>query len=84
MEINCGGICHRYKAKKIHNVGRYISGQKRCNLCGIFIYWEGLFCPCCGYRLRMGPRNGKYKEKFLMLMAQRRDKKLEKGMEEEK
>jgi len=26
--------------------------------------WKGIFCPCCGYRLRSKPRNGKYKEKY--------------------
>ena len=26
--------------------------------------WEGLWCPCCGYRLRTKPRNLKYKAKL--------------------
>jgi hypothetical protein len=26
--------------------------------------WEGLWCPCCGYRLRTRPRNLKYKAKL--------------------
>jgi rRNA maturation endonuclease Nob1 len=34
-------------------------GQKRCQACQAFIYWQGLFCPCCGYRLRIGPKNSK-------------------------
>ena len=29
-----------------------------------FIKWEGLWCPCCGYRLRTKPRNLKYKAKL--------------------
>jgi hypothetical protein len=44
--------------------GRYASGQRRCQICEIFIKWEGLWCPCCGYRLRTKPRNLKYKAKL--------------------
>ena len=49
---------------KPKGTGRYSAGQKRCNLCDIFMRWEGLFCPCCGYRVRSKPRNRKYKEKY--------------------
>ena len=35
-----------------------------CQICEIFIKWEGLWCPCCGYRLRTKPRNLKYKAKL--------------------
>ena len=34
------------------------------SICEIFINWEGLWCPCCGYRLRTKPRNLKYKAKL--------------------
>ena len=30
----------------------------------IFLKWDGLWCPCCGYRLRSKPRNLKYKAKL--------------------
>jgi hypothetical protein len=26
--------------------------------------WEGLWCPCCGYKLRIGPRHSKFKAKL--------------------
>ena len=26
---------------------RYSTGQKRCQICEIFIKWDGLWCPCC-------------------------------------
>jgi hypothetical protein len=61
---NCTGICIRYKAKRLDNGGRYVKGQKRCQRCEIFINWEGLWCPCCSYRLRLKPRNKKYKTRF--------------------
>jgi hypothetical protein len=60
----CKGICQRHKALKPNRGGRYISGQKRCQVCQIYINWNGLFCPCCGYRLRTKPRNRIYKLKL--------------------
>lgn len=62
----CKGVCPRYKAKKPIGIGRYASGQKRCNGCEIYIYWNGIFCPCCSSRLRTKPRSLVYKEKYNM------------------
>ncbi len=39
-------------------------GQRRCQLCEMFIQWEGLWCPCCGVRLRTKPRVGTLREKL--------------------
>jgi len=44
---------------------RYAKGQKRCNSCDVYIEWDGLFCPCCGSRLRVAPRHRKWKQKVL-------------------
>ena len=55
----CKGICIRHKA-----VGPYATGHKRCKECSLFIKWEGLWCPCCGYKLRIEPRKLKYKIKL--------------------
>jgi predicted amidophosphoribosyltransferase len=55
----CKGICIRHKV-----VGRYANGHKRCQHCNLFIKWEELLCPCCGYKLRIGPRHSKFKAKF--------------------
>ena len=62
--MTCKGVCIRHKAKKPTGVGRYQSGQKRCQICEIFINHEGLWCPCCGYKLRTKPRNRVYKNKL--------------------
>ena len=35
--MTCKGICTRYKAQKPVGTGRYASGQKRCQICEIFI-----------------------------------------------
>lgn len=59
----CKGICKRYKAIKPSSGSRYGNGQKRCQVCEIFLeVTDRLFCPCCGYRLRTKPRNSKHKE----------------------
>ena len=56
--MTCKGICVRHKAPRPTSSGnRYCAGQKRCQVCEIFLKWDGLWCPCCGYRLRMRPRN---------------------------
>jgi len=66
----CKNICKDYKAKgKAPSGGRYRNGQKRCQFCEIYIMWEGLYCPCCGSRLRNKPRNRKYKAKFREAMS---------------
>ena len=64
VKMTCKGICIRHKAQKPVGSGRYASGQRRCQICEIFIKWDGLWCPCCGYRLRTKPRNLKYKAKM--------------------
>jgi Zn ribbon nucleic-acid-binding protein len=48
----CKGICIHLKASS-----RYATGQKRCQVCELFIKWDGSCCPCCGYKLRTRPRN---------------------------
>ena len=65
----CKGICIRHKAQKPVNfsTGRYSTGQRRCHECDIFMNWDGIWCPCCGHRLRTKPRNLKCKAKFRAL-----------------
>ena len=57
----CKGICLRHKAIRPKTGQRYLIGQKRCQVCQLFINWQSIFCPCCGYRLRSRPRNRKFK-----------------------
>jgi hypothetical protein len=59
--MTCNGICMAYRAKRQGRAGRYVNGQKRCQVCEIFIKWDGLWCPCCRFRLRTRPRNTKHK-----------------------
>lgn len=48
----CKGICHRYIVRLDPSKGRYQSGQKRCQVCSLYLIWSGIRCPCCGTRLR--------------------------------
>jgi hypothetical protein len=59
----CKGVCIRHKASGPISYGRYATGQKRCQICEMFIKWDGIFCPCCGCRCR-GPRLFKDKAKL--------------------
>lgn len=63
--MSCKGVCLKLKAKKPPrgSTGRYILGQKRCQVCQIYMFWSEYHCPCCGYKLRTKPRNSKYKSK---------------------
>lgn len=63
--MSCKGICDRYKAKKPVGVGRYASGQQRCQTCEIFLNFNSDRCPCCNTLLRGKPRQLKYKQKFM-------------------
>ena len=66
---NCEGLNIAY-GKWYVKVYVYITrhpvllGQKRCQICEIFIKWDGIFCPCCGCRLRIGTRLFKDKAKL--------------------
>jgi predicted amidophosphoribosyltransferase len=61
-------MCIRHKA-----LGRYTTEHKRCQQCNLFIKWDGLWCPRCGYKLRAGTRNMKFKTKL------REQKRIEEG-----
>ncbi len=62
--MGCKNICIQYKATGSFVGGRYNLGQKRCQVCDVFIKWDGLRCPCCGFKLRIKPRNKEFKEKL--------------------
>ncbi len=61
MSVLCKGNCFKYKATKDGGKSRYKNGQSRCTNCMMFIIWEGVFCPCCGARLKKTTSKSKYK-----------------------
>jgi hypothetical protein len=52
--MGCRGICLQYKT-----TARYGENHKRCQVCDIFIRFEGPRCPCCCFILRSRARNPK-------------------------
>ena len=59
----CKGRCQLMPHKK-HVSHAAEKGYKRCSKCLVFIQWEGVFCPCCGQRLKMSPRNNKSRQSY--------------------
>ena len=54
----CNEICKKYAFIRTGKESFYANGASRCNgKCYEWIKWDGLFCPCCGVRLRKNPRN---------------------------
>ena len=35
----------------------YDRGYKMCKTCELYMKWEGIHCPCCGYLLRIKNRH---------------------------
>lgn len=60
----CKGICIRHAIKTQVGYIRYNNGQKRCQVCSRFVIMPGLFCLCCGYRLRTKSHNKRCSEKY--------------------
>jgi len=71
----CKGVCIRHKASGPISYGRYATGQKRCQICEMFIKWDGIFCPCYGCRLRIAPRLFKDKAKLRIREKQKENQK---------
>ena len=60
----CKGICSQYKALGFKGKHKYVQGQKRCAMCEIFLYYEGIRCPCCGVKLRITPKGNKQRKEM--------------------
>jgi len=61
----CIAACTQYKAKKTFGISRYAVGQKYCTECDIFVFWDGMYCPCCRQQLRTKPKGANEKRKYL-------------------
>jgi hypothetical protein len=61
----CRGFCIIHRAQRPAGpFGRYATGQKRCQICSVFMKLDGLWYPCCGCRVRTRPGNSKLKQKL--------------------
>ena len=61
----CKNICERIYSKIQIGKANYLIGKKYCRRCEIYLYYDGVFCPCCGMQLRTTPSNKKAKERLL-------------------
>jgi len=49
----CKGFCGSYQAKISPRNSKVYNGLvKKCSICGVFLSWPGLRCPCCSNILR--------------------------------
>ena len=72
----CKGICLLHRARRPSgSFGRYATGQKRCQICNIFLRWDGLRCPCCGCKVRTRPRNSKSKKELEIIRKKHNENK---------
>jgi hypothetical protein len=59
MSMACRNLCERLDSKIIVGKSIYEEGKKYCRRCEVYFLHDGLFCPCCGMRLRVSPVNKK-------------------------
>jgi rRNA maturation endonuclease Nob1 len=55
MVTKCKNQCHLIDGAR-NQVGKSHPGNKKCIGCQIQFPYEGIFCPCCGGRMRAKPR----------------------------
>lgn len=54
----CKGYCVDYVNPVNPMNGNYYTDWHncRCSICSKYLEWDGIYCPCCGYRVRRRPR----------------------------
>lgn len=68
-------ICLKYRVKREFGKSPFENGSKYCKRCGnaeeegIYIKWEGLFCPCCGFKLRIKARHKRNPPKHVCIQC---------------
>lgn len=65
--MTCKGLCSRYpKGRRSGQRGQLIgNGTVYCVLCVRYFQWDGLYCPCCHYRVRLKAKRGESRRKRL-------------------
>jgi hypothetical protein len=51
----CRNLCDRLSPKIIVGKSNFAAGKKYCRRCEVYLYHDGVFCPCCGMALRATP-----------------------------
>ncbi len=68
----CNEICKRHRATRPVDGKRYSMGQKCCKTCSVFMKYDGIYCPCCGYRLRTMPRHTENRKEVRMIRVNKK------------
>ena len=68
----CRNICQTIHTKIEVGQEMYFAGKKYCRRCEIFLYHNGMFCPCCGMQLRLSPARKRDKERLRKCRQKRR------------
>ena len=58
--MDCSGKCEKYRKNRRYDT----PDTKYCPNCDSFVRWEGLFCPCCGTKMRANPRHSKWRHRY--------------------
>ena len=61
----CKGVCinSQYETKKTV-CGKLREEYRRCSVCCVFLKYQGIYCPCCGVRLKHSPRNNYARKRY--------------------
>src|SRR5438132_6657953 len=59
--------CERLYSGTIVGKSNYQAGKKYCRRCEIYLFLDGVFCPCCGMPLRTPPTSKRDKERLSQL-----------------
>ena len=61
----CKGVCtnSEYETKKTVR-GKLREEYRRCSVCCVFLKYQGIYCPCCGVRLKVSPRNNCARKRY--------------------
>lgn len=61
----CKGTCTNpeYETKKTVR-GPLREKYRKCSKCCVFLKYQGIFCPCCGVRLKHSPRNNCARKRY--------------------
>lgn len=57
MGGKCKSLCIT-KHKTYAMPGSVYKNKPKCNVCCVRIEWDGIYCPCCGYKLSRRVKKG--------------------------
>ena len=69
MTVNsCKGICPQYKSPNGW-WGRGLQSRAYCSGCILSTDWKGVYCPCCGIRMRTNVHHSQSRKKNIDLVV---------------